>query len=168
MAKIKIKLGDNEIEIDSRDFYVDNQSLGEVIESISKHLPESSAKIVYGAPTQEQPNYENSIPTPQSQSVYDGLDSLQDAEMFEPEFDKPKYVSAHELKPKLKILETASFFNSPRSVTETVQKLSEYGWTASPLDVSKELAKMAMNRKMTKSSQENRNYYSINKPVLIR
>ena len=27
MARIKLKLGENEIEVDSRDFYVDNQTL---------------------------------------------------------------------------------------------------------------------------------------------
>ena len=47
MAKIKLKLGENEIEVDSRDFYVDNQTLGEIIDSISQHLPETQAKIVY-------------------------------------------------------------------------------------------------------------------------
>ena len=30
MARIKLKLGENEIEVDSRDFYVDNQTLGEI------------------------------------------------------------------------------------------------------------------------------------------
>ena len=32
MAKIRVKQGDNEIEIDSRDFYVDNDSAAEIIE----------------------------------------------------------------------------------------------------------------------------------------
>ena len=45
MARIKLKLGENEIEVDSRDFYVDNQTLGEIIESITHHLPENQAKI---------------------------------------------------------------------------------------------------------------------------
>ncbi len=47
MARIKLKLGENEIEVDSRDFCVDNQTLGEVIDNISHHLPENHAKIVY-------------------------------------------------------------------------------------------------------------------------
>ena len=34
MAKIRIKQGPNEIEIDSRDFYVDNDSVAEVVESL--------------------------------------------------------------------------------------------------------------------------------------
>ena len=47
LARIKLKLGENEIEVDSRDFYVDNQTIGEVIDNISHHLPENHAKIVY-------------------------------------------------------------------------------------------------------------------------
>ena len=38
MAKIRIKQGPNEIEIDSRDFYVDNDSVGEVVESLKQFL----------------------------------------------------------------------------------------------------------------------------------
>ena len=34
MAKIRVRFGRNEIEIDSRDFYVDNETIGEVIENI--------------------------------------------------------------------------------------------------------------------------------------
>ena len=33
LAKIKLRVGDSEIEIDSRDFYVDNQTIGKVIET---------------------------------------------------------------------------------------------------------------------------------------
>ena len=38
MAKIRIKQGTNEIEIDSRDFYVDNDSITEVVESLKQLL----------------------------------------------------------------------------------------------------------------------------------
>ena len=47
MARIKLKIGENEIEVDSRDFYVDNQTLGEIIDNISQYMPENQAKIVY-------------------------------------------------------------------------------------------------------------------------
>ena len=43
MARIKLKLGENEIEVDSRDFYVDNQTLGEIIDNISQYMPENQA-----------------------------------------------------------------------------------------------------------------------------
>ena len=47
MAKIKIKFGENEIEIDSRDFYVDNQSIGQVIDNVTKSMQENKARIVF-------------------------------------------------------------------------------------------------------------------------
>ena len=38
MAKIKIKIGENEIEVDSRDFYIDNNTVGEVIRSEERRV----------------------------------------------------------------------------------------------------------------------------------
>ncbi len=54
------------------------------------------------------------------------------------------------LNQKLRILETNRFFDSPRTVTETVQQLREFGWATSPLDVSKALAKMASSKEFLK------------------
>lgn len=152
MARIKLKLGDNEIEVDSRDFYVDNQTLGEIIESMSNHLPENQAKIVY----ETEPVTRSTENTAQF-----GLESLEDAETFEPEFNEPTHISSNEVKSKLRILETSRFFDSPRTVTETVEQLREYGWAASPLDVSKALAKMASNKEIMKNSHENRTHYFV-------
>lgn len=154
MARIRVKLGENEIEVDSRDFYVDNDTLSRIVENISKLLPENQAKIVY----QNSPLETNSSQISQNQF---GLEYLDDAEAFEPEFNQPKSISSLEIKSKLRILETSGFFNSPRTVTETVEQLREYGWAASPLDVSKALAKMASNREMYKNSYENRTHYFI-------
>ena len=148
MAKIKIKLGENEIEVDSRDFYVDNHTIGEVIENISNHLPENHAKIVYDTEPIEKP-------------AHSVLDSLDDAEFNEPEFNEPIYITSQEIKSKLRILETSRFFDSPRTVTETVQQLREYGWAASLLDVSKALAKMASSKEIMKDSHDNRIHYFI-------
>ena len=150
MARIKIKLGENEIEVDSRDFYVDNQTLGEIIDNISQYMPENQAKIVYESDSKQI-----------STDINNGLESLDDAETFEPEFNEPKYIQSSEILSKLKILETSKFFDSPRSVGETVQQLREYGWATSTLDVSKALAKMALNKKFTKTSTENQIRYSI-------
>jgi transcription initiation factor IIE alpha subunit len=146
MARIKLKLGENEIEVDSRDFYVDNQTLGEVIANISNYIPKN----------QEITKSKESI-----QSNRYGLEYLDDAEVYEPEFSEPKPISSHEIKTKLRILETSKFFDSPRTVTETVQQLREYGWGASPLDVSKALAKMAYNREILKNLKENRAHYFV-------
>ncbi len=152
LARIKLKIGENEIEIDSRDFYVDNQTLGEIIDNISHHLPDNQAKIVYETEsTQKSTEVEN--------PAQFGLEYLDDAEAYEPEFNEPKYITSHEIKSKLRILETSRFFESPRTVTETVQQLREYGWATSPLDVSKALAKMASNKEIMKNSEENRTHY---------
>ena len=153
MARIKLKLGENEIEVDSRDFYVDNQTLGEIIQSISQHLPENQAKIVY-----------ENVPVQSTDTEYSGqygLEYLDDAEAYEPEFNEPKIITSNEIKSKLRILETSRFFDSPRTVTETVQQLREYGWAASPLDVSKALAKMASNKEIMKDSHDNRTHYFV-------
>ena len=150
MARIKLKIGENEIEVDSRDFYVDNQTLGEIIDNMSQYMPENQAKIVY-----------ESEPSQKLNSIKHGLEYLDDAETFEPEFNEPKHISNNEIQSKLKILETSKFFDSPRTVGETVQQLREYGWAASTLDVSKSLAKMSLNKKFNKNSTENQIRYSI-------
>ncbi|MCE9651965.1 MAG: hypothetical protein K8Q89_02750 [Nitrosarchaeum sp.] len=156
MARIKLKIGENEIEVDSRDFYVDNQTLGEIIANISSCIHENQAKIIYENKNEEIIQSNDSIPSNQF-----SLEYLEDAETFEPEFNEPKPISSHEIKAKLRILETGRFFDSPRTVTETVQQLREYGWSASPLDVSKALAKMASNKEILKNLQENRAHYFI-------
>ncbi len=145
-------MGENEIEIESRDFYVDNQTVGKIIDDLSNHLPDNQAKIVYDTEAvQESSKLE--------QSSQFGLESLDDAETFEPEFNEPQYIHFHQVKLKLKILETSGFFKSPRTVTETVQQLREYGWATSPLDVSKALAKMASVNEILRDSEENLIHY---------
>ena len=156
MAKIKLKFGENEIEVDSRDFYVDNQTLGEVIENLSKLLEENRTK----------PTYENPVTSIPKETNFDSLNSLDDVEIFEPEFNEPQPISAKEIKDKLIILEKNSFFNIPRTVTETVQQLREYGWVASPLDVSKTLVNMASNKEISKNSSENRTHYFVQEAIL--
>ncbi len=157
MAKIKLKFGENEIEIDSRDFYVDNQTLGEVIENLAKLMEENQTK----------PIYENTQSNPiNNESNFDSLNSLEDVEIFEPEFNEPKPISSAEIKDKLQILEKNTFFNVPRTVTDTVQQLREYGWVASPLDVSKALVNMATNREISKNSTENRTHYFVQEAIL--
>lgn len=159
MARIKLKIGENEIEVDSRDFYIDNQTLGEIIDSISHHLPENHAKIVY-----ETESIQKS--TQVEHLTQSGLEYLDDAEVYEPEFSEPKYITPHEIKSKLRILETSRFFDSPRTVTETVQQLREYGWSSSSLDVSKALAKMASNKELMKNSHEDRAHYFVRESLI--
>ena len=133
MAKIKLRIGKDEIEIDSRDFYVDNDTAEEVIETLKQLISDKSGNSV--------------------------MDSLEDAEFHEPEFSEPVNVTISDIKNKLRILAKNSFFDQPRTVGEAVSQLSEYGWGASPLDVSVALTKMAFNKEVLKNTQEDRNFY---------
>ena len=133
MAKIRVKQGENEIEIDSRDFYIDNDSATEIIESLKQQLHK----------------------TPQN----DILNSLDNAEFHEPEFSSTENITVENLKHKLRIIAKNSFFDQPRTVSETVNQLSEYGWSASPFDVSVALTKMAFNKEFLKNTNDERNYY---------
>ena len=133
MAKIRVKQGNNEIEIDSRDFYVDNDSAAEIIESLKQQLQK----------------------TPQN----DVMNSLDNAEFHEPEFSSSVIVTVEDLKNKLRILAKNSFFDQPRTVSECVSQLMEYGWSASPFDVSLALTKMAFNKEFLKDTNDERNYY---------
>ena len=154
LAKIKLRIGDNEIEIDSRDFYVDNNTIGKVIADITALLQESSSRIL---PYSNEYNpEENNTP----------LDSLENAEVYEPEFGEPVFVSIKELHSKLMLLSKNSFFDKPRTVSETVSELRERGWIVNPLDVSKTLAKMAFSKELKKGKQADRSFYFVQKELL--
>lgn len=149
MARIRLKLGANEIEVDSKDFYVDNQSVDEVVSNLSRYIAEAN----------ETPNKEITV---------NYLSSLEDAEIHEPEFTTPISIDSNQVKSKIHILVRDSFFEQARTVSEVVAQLYEYGWAARPLDVSKTLANMALNRELQKDSQEKRSYYSNNKLLQFR
>ena len=153
MAKIRLRVGDSEIEIDSRDFYVDNNTIRKVIADISSLLQESSARIL---PYSNVPSLEEN----------NALDSLENAEVYEPEFGEPVFVPIKELRGKLKRYLETSFFMSPRTVSETVNELREHGWIANPLDVSKVLAEMAFSKELRKGKQGDRSFYFIQEELL--
>ena len=153
LAKIKLRIGDNEIEIDSRDFYVDNHTIGKVIENITMLLQESSARIMPHS-------------TEYGVGESNALSSLENAEVYEPEFGEPVFVPLNELHGKLLILSKNSFFDKPRTVSETVNELREHGWIANPLDVSKTLAKMAFSKELRKGKQADRSFYFVQKELL--
>jgi len=153
LAKIKLRIGDNEIEIDSRDFYIDNHTIGKVIENITMLLQESSARIMPHS-------------TEYGVGESNALSSLENAEVYEPEFGEPVFVPLNELHGKLLILSKNSFFDKPRTVSETVNELREHGWIANPLDVSKILAKMAFGKELRKGKQSDRSFYFVQKELL--
>ena len=154
MAKIKIKIGENEIEVDSRDFYIDNNTVGEVIENISLYLQGNNK------------NFFEQIPIQENGEVMNKLSLLEDAEVHEPEFSDPVLVTIDELHGELVTLSTNSFFDQPRTVSETVSELRENGWIASPLDVSKVLAKMAFCKELLKNKQDDRSFYFVKEALL--
>lgn len=152
MAKIRIKHGQNEIEIESKDFYVDNQSVGEVINNLSVFVKDHSSGTL-------QYDYSYAKPTQGTEC----LNMLKDAEIYEPEFSKPTFLDKKQIRDKIKILVEDSFFEQPRTVSEVVSQLHEYGWAAVPLDVSKTLTDMAFSNQLQKDLREKRSYYSVAK-----
>ena len=155
MAKIRLRFGENEVEIESRDFYIDNDTVAEVISELAARLAENKARVVH---EEISPDPSESIKQAYQQNL-DYLRMLNDAEVHEPEFSAPTPISAEEVPSKIEILERDAFFSSPRTVSETVERMREYGWLASPLDVSKALARMAFHRELAKNSQENGTWY---------
>jgi len=153
LAKIKLRIGDNEIEIDSRDFYVDNHTIGKVIENITALLQDSSVRVM---------PYSAEYDVGESNA----LSSLENAEVYEPEFGEPVFVPINELHGKMLILSKNSFFDKPRTVSETVNELREHGWIVNPLDVSKILAKMAFSKELRKGKQADRSFYFVLKELL--
>ena len=155
MAKIKLRIGDSEIEVDSRDFYVDNKTIGEVIENLAAHLQTKNVRVITG-----------DFPVQDNMQVAPALNSLENAEVYEPEFSNPTSVPINELRGKLLILSKNYFFDQARTAPETVNELRERGWIASPLDVSKTLSKMAFNKELLKNKQGKRSYYFVKEALL--
>ena len=149
MARIKIKYGQNEIEIESKDFYVDNESVDQVICNLASFVKDSTSSNI---------QYEYSYD--QSPKTTELLRSLDDAEIHEPEFVKPTFIDKDQIRSKMQILIRDSFFDQARTVSEVVAQLREYGWSAVPLDVSKVLTNMAFTHELQKDLQEKRSYYS--------
>ncbi|MDE1812442.1 MAG: hypothetical protein KGH86_04005 [Thaumarchaeota archaeon] len=150
MARIKIKYGQNEIEIESKDFYIDNESVEQVICNLASFVKDSTNNNV-----QYEYSYDQSLP--QTTGL---LNSLNDAEVHEPEFSTPTFIDKDQIKGKMQVLIEDSFFDQARTVSEVVAQLREYGWSTIPLDVSKTLATMAFSHELQKDLREKRSYYS--------
>ncbi len=150
MARIKIKYGQNEIEIESKDFYIDNESVEQVICNLASFVKDSTNNNV-----QYEYSYNQSLP--QTTGL---LHSLDDAEVHEPEFTTPTFIDKDQIGSKMQVLIEDAFFDQPRTVSEVVAQLREYGWSTVPLDVSKTLATMAFTHELQKDLREKRNYYS--------
>lgn len=163
--------------MDSRDIYVDNQTIGDVIDGLSQHLSDSRAKIIYAMEqTADEPIQDDPVPseTPipaisevsHDASVSPVLAMLDDAEVYEPEFAEPENIPVNKIPSKLLTIEDAGFFDVPRTVTETVQHLRENGWAANSLDVSKAMVAMAVGRKLVKNSMGSHACYASQRPLV--
>ena len=152
MAKFRIRYGENEIEIESKDFYIDNQSAEEIINNLSTFVKDQSTNTL-------QYDYSVSRPAPGAEV----LNMLNDAEIHEPEFIKPTFLDKGQIKAKMRTLVEDGFFDQSRTVSEVVAQLHEYGWAAVPLDVSKVLTDMAFSNELEKDLREKRSYYSLPK-----
>jgi len=155
MAKIRLKFGENEIEVESKDFYVDNKSIDEVIYNLSRFVAGNQAEEQR---TNAQVEILREALNTEPKTNY--LSSLEDAEIHEPEFVQPISIDRNHIRSKIHILARDSFFEQPRTVSEVVAQLREYGWAAVPLDVSKVLANMALKKEIQKNMREKRSYYS--------
>jgi len=154
MAKIRLKFGENEIEVESKDFYVDNKSIDEVIYNLSRFVAKNQTE-------EQRSNAQVEIlreALGESKTNY--LSTLEDAEIHEPEFVQPISIDRNQIRSKIHILARDSFFEQPRTVSEVVAQLREYGWAVVPLDVSKILANMALKKEIQKAMREKRSYYS--------
>lgn len=150
MARIKIKYGQNEIEIESKDFYIDNESVEQVICNLASFVKDSTNNNI-----QYEYSYDQSHP--QTTGL---LHSLEDAEVHEPEFVKPIFIGKDQIRSKMQTLIEDAFFDQARTVSEVVAQLREYGWSAVPLDVSKVLTNMAFTHELQKDLRDKRSYYS--------
>lgn len=222
MAKIRLRLDSCEVEIESRDFYVDNDSAASVIDSIARSMqgmaapraqvlaaaeaaaaasagtadagdtgasgsgraargadgsrPQppaaAAASTAAAAPSTDQPIRCVAAPAPApagppppGADLSSALDCLDEAEVFEPEFDEPRRVAPSEVAARLRVLAASGFFGERRTVSETVDMMAERGWLAGPLDVSKALARMAMGREMRRETSGYRTHYCAPPPA---
>lgn len=223
MAKIRLRLDSCEVEIESRDFYVDNDSAASVIDSIARSMqgmaapraqvlaaaeaaaaasagtadagdtgasgsgraargadgsrPQppaaAAASTAAAAPSTDQPIRCVAAPAapalaglpPPGADLSSALDCLDEAEVFEPEFDEPRRVAPSEVAARLRALAASGFFGERRTVSETVDAMAERGWLAGPLDVSKALARMSMGREMRRETSGYRTYYCAPPPA---
>ena len=153
MARIKIKIGINEIEVESRDLDINNENIIETINTVVKVTKNNNQLTLNGS-------LRNRIIDLETDSSKE-----ENRELHEQELEHV-VINSHEIRSKLYILTKQSFFNQPRTVNEIVNKLRDYGWISNPLDVSKELIKMVFNKEMLKNSYDDKLHYFVKTPLL--
>ncbi len=126
MAHIRIKIGSNEIEVDSRDFYVDNDTVQQVVEELIKCIPENQQH-------ENKPNY-----------LSDFDSKIKEAEFYEPELEDAGPMHSHQqIREGLRALHnTDNFFESPRTIQEITQRMQKSRWLTNSKIISKVLTDM--------------------------
>lgn len=169
MARVRLRMGPSEVEIDSRDFYVDNETVRAVIEEMALCMREAPAAgrppVPLPAPPQAgSPEYLDAT----------GLRNIREAEASEPEFSDhaaspgnndteeepppagPRAQRAHSREQVrdglLMLLDTDAFFDYPRTVSDIAERLRECGWRAGSLAVSEVMTELAICKRVTKNS----------------
>lgn len=173
MARVRIRAGEVEVEIDSRDFYVDNKTIRAVIEEVLGCLPAPKARPASGeAPELQEggrrrrdcagggggaPPSRPRLQRPEGAgaTVAAALDDIADAEAYEPEFSGDAYAperhSYEQIREELLgVLDSSAFFDSPRTVSDIAQRLWKDGWHASSLEISKSLVEMTARREIVR------------------
>ena len=146
MAHVRIKIGDNEIEIDSRDFYVDNDTVHQVVEELIKCMPKQHA---------QKPNY------------LSDFDKIKEAEFCEAELEDAEVVHSHQqIREGLEGLHNIGhFFEIPRTVQEITQRMQKDRWLTNSNIISKVLADMANDNEIIRDySKDEESYVS---PICI-
>lgn len=176
MARVRVKIGSSEIEIDSRDFYIDNDTVHEVIDELIKCLPEPKTRPVYkhdplnqaldtsddSATVHNNSTRYGSEPALGPLQTADRLDAclggIKEAEAREPEFEDG-YLDDNPLHSHLQIREglqalcdAGGFFDSPRTVYDVVRKLQNDGWLTNSHIVSQVLTEMADCKEIARNS----------------
>lgn len=182
MARVRVKVGDSEIEIDSRDFYIDNDTVHEVIDELIKCLPEPKTRPVYRHDPQNEtlvvsdddsPNSRNNGTGYESESALEPLQAadrlnaclggIKEAEAREPEFEDD-YSNDDPIHSHLQIREglqalrgAGGFLDSPRTVHDVVRKLQDDGWLTNSRTVSQVLTEMADCKEIARNSSSRGN-----------
>lgn len=168
MARVRLRMGPSEVEIDSRDFYVDNETVRAVIEEMALCMQEAPAANQSPAPLPAPPQA-----GPPEYLDATGLRNIREAEAPEPEFldhdTSPEADDSEEGPPAgphaqrahsreqvrdglLMLLDADAFFDYPRTVSDIAQRLRECGWHAGSLAVSEVMTELAICKRVTKNS----------------
>ncbi len=151
MARIKIKLGINEIEIESRDLDINNENIVQTINIIADKIMENNNQLVFNEPMKKR---------------IDCSEIVSSKETKYSELHEQVVIHPHEIKSKLYILTKQLFFNQPRTVSEIINQLRDHGWVSNPLDVSKELIKMVFSKEILRNSYDDKSHYFVKTPLL--